>query len=93
MLLKRNYAEMLFHNYSRQLRDVPTGVALVSHGQILRAGPMYQVEVDVAQIKLSQAAEGCFLGPLALVFGTQFTAGRLFSLMKWFQETQAGSHV
>lgn len=93
MLLKPHYAEALFHNDSGQLRGVPTGVALVRHGHILRAGPVYQVEVDVAQIKLSQAAEGCLLGPLALVFGTQFTAERLFSLMKRFQETQAGGHV
>lgn len=70
-----------------------TRVALIRHGQILRAGPVYQVEVDVAQIKLSQAAEGCLHGPLALVFGTQFTAERLFCLIKWFQETQSGGHV
>lgn len=70
-----------------------TRVACVRHGQILRAGPVYQVEVDVAQIKLSQAAKGTFLGPLALVFGTQFAAERLFSLLRWFQETQIGGRV
>lgn len=53
-----------------------TGVALVGHGHTLRAGPVYQVEVDVAQVELSQAAEGSFLGPVALVFGAQLTAER-----------------
>lgn len=72
---------------------VVTGVALVRHGQILRARPVYEVEVDVAQIELSQAAEGCFLGPLALVFGTQFTVQGSFSPMKWVQRTQTGGHV
>lgn len=52
---------------------------------MLRAGPVNQVEVNVAQIQLSQAAEGCFLGPLALVFWTQFTAERLFTISKGFR--------
>lgn len=82
-----HYAGMLFR------ARFFTGVAIIRHAQILRAGPVYQVEVEVAQIKLGQAAESCFPGPLALVFGTQFTAGRLLSLMKQLQETQTGGHV
>lgn len=51
----------------------------------MRAGPVNQVEVNVAQIEPSQAAEGSFRGSLALVLWTQFTAERLVTLRNGFR--------
>lgn len=50
-----------------------TWVAFVSHIQTLRARPVDQVEVNVTQIQLRQAAQGSFHGFLALILWAQLT--------------------